>query len=257
MALKIVPIHSYKTLKMDEAVRQQYLKLMGVPVWQTRVPMPAVAEPEISAPQIPASEIKAAPVVAKEKIPLDVVAPAEKNIGWDGLQAAIQSCQLCELHQGRKQALTGEGNPTADVLLIGEAPDEVDDQAGQVFAGEAGQLLDAMLKAIGLDRQQVYLLNLLKCQLPEGRKPHTSELLCCDDFLQQQISLLQPKVIYAMGEAANHLLLTQQPLAAMRRRAHSYNGIPVIVSLSPKQLLQNPADKRKAWQDLLQLKKMF
>ena len=241
---------------MDEIARQQYLKIMGVSVWQSKYAMP---QTEVIAPTEVAPIVEEAPS-PEILLPVEPVTPAPQSEvlvadGWQDLQNNIQSCQRCELHQHRQQALMGEGNQQADIVFIGEAPDDVDDKAGQLFAGQAGQLLDAMLKAIGLDRQSIYLLNMLKCKLPESREPHTSELLCCDDYLQQQINLLQPKLIYAMGNAVQELLLTQQPLAAMRRRAHHYNGIPVIVSLSPQQLLKSPEDKRKAWQDLLQLKK--
>jgi len=243
---------------MDEQLRQQYLKIMGVSVWQNKTAVPPAVEiltllddiPLVNNIESPCKEPSLRAVV--EPVP-EVNKPAMD--GWQILQENIQNCQRCELNQYRQQALVGEGHQQADVVFIGEAPNDVDDKAGQVCAGQAGQLLDAMLKAIELDRQKIYWLNLLKCKLPESRAPHTSELLCCDDYLQQQINLLQPKVIYAMGNAVQHLLLTQQPLAAMRRRAHHYNGIPVIVSLSPQQLLQSPDDKRKAWQDLLQLKK--
>jgi len=243
---------------MDELARQQYLKIMGVSVWQSKVAVPPIAEVVASVEDaVVVDELESVSEKSLSAVPVETVpqiAEAPLN-DWETLQNNIQNCQRCELNQHRQQALMGEGSQQADIVFIGEAPDDVDDNAGQLFAGQAGQLLDAMLKAIDLDRQKIYLLNMLKCKLPDSRAPHTSELLCCDDYLQQQINLLQPKVIYAMGNAVQHLLLTQQPLAALRRRAHHYNGIPVIVSLSPQQLLQSPEDKRKAWQDLLQLKK--
>ena len=241
---------------MDEKTRQQYLKILGVSVWQSKTSVLPTRDKLAVVTETATEDVA---LVKEEKC----LAAADDNANiaaspmntWQDLQDSIQNCQRCELYQYRQQALMGDGNLQADVVFIGEAPDDIDDKAGHILAGQAGELFDAMLKAINLDRQKIYVLNMLKCKLPDTRTPHTSELLCCDDYLQQQIKLLEPKVIYAMGNAVQHLLLTQQPLAALRRRAHYYNGIPLIVSLSPLQLLQTPEHKRKAWQDLLELKK--
>ena len=249
---------------MDEGKRRQYLSVMGVTLWQSRCGMP-LSEPDEQPPVNQPENLSMAGQAGAVAEPLSV-SPAmppvadspvasDSPASWQSLQAEVQQCQLCELHLGRQHTVFGAGHPQAELVIIGEAPSDDDDLSGQIFSAQAGQLLDAMLKAIGLDRSQVYLLNLLKCKLPGSRPPNTSELMCCDGYFQQQINLLQPKVIFAMGAAANHLLLSQQKLELMRRRAHFYNGIPVIVSLSVEHLLQQPADKRKAWQDLLQLKK--
>ena len=177
---------------------------------------------------------------------------------WGQLQQAVAGCQLCELHSSRSNTVFGVGNQNADLLLIGEAPGADEDLKGEPFVGRAGQLLDAMLKAINLDRQQVYISNVLKCQPPDNRNPHVSETLCCDPYLQRQIALIQPKLILALGRvAAHHLLVSQDALGKLREKQHNYNGIPLLVSYHPAYLLRKPVDKRKSWQDLLKVKQQL
>ena len=160
---------------------------------------------------------------------------------------------------GRSPRASGwAGNQSAQLLIIGEAPGADEDRLGEPFLGHAGQLLDAMLRAIQLDRQQVYIANVLKCRPPQNRDPHTSEIICCDGYLQRQIALIQPKLILAVGRvAAHHLLLTKNALGSLRGRMHRYNGIPLMVTYHPAYLLRTPADKGKAWLDLLQVKRLL
>ncbi|MDH5736298.1 MAG: uracil-DNA glycosylase, partial [Gammaproteobacteria bacterium] len=133
-----------------------------------------------------------------------------------------------------------------------------EDRQGEPFVGHAGHLLDAMLQAIGLDRQKVYIANVLKCRPPDNRKPHTSEIVCCDAYLQQQIKLVQPKIILALGRiAAQHLLVSHETLAVLREKKHTYNGIAMRVSYHPAYLLRKPIEKRKSWQDLLAVKQLL
>lgn len=175
------------------------------------------------------------------------------NLDWDGLQRQVTTCTRCDLHRTRTQTVFGVGHRQADWLIIGEAPGAEEDKRGEPFVGRAGQLLDAMLMAVGLDRSRVYIANILKCRPPNNRDPQPNEVTCCESYLQQQIALLQPKLILAVGRiAAQNLLKTDQPLGRLRGRAHSYGEaqIPVIVTYHPAYLLRSPADKRKAWEDL-------
>ncbi len=143
-------------------------------------------------------------------------------------------------------------------MLIGAAPSPADDQQGLPFAGPAGNLLDAMLAAIGQSRQTVYLTHLVKCAAPDTRDPSTEEVARCNAFLQQQIQLIRPKLILALGQtAAQHLLATNQPLGQLRNSLHRLRetGTPLLVTHHPAHLLQHPADKRQAWQDLQEAQK--
>jgi DNA polymerase len=244
---------------VSENTRLAYLKAMGIQSWSLKT-----AASVTDAATIPEQEIPS-PLI--ESVTTETVAPAvtqavsSKDIAlldWHALQQAVSQCQLCELHATRTQTVFGVGNQQADLLIIGEAPGADEDRLGEPFVGRAGKLLDAMLHAIQLDRQQVYIANVLKCRPPQNRDPHTSEIFCCDPYLQRQIALIQPRIILALGRiAAHHLLLTQSALGSLRGRMHSYNGIPLMVTYHPAYLLRTPAEKGKAWQDLLQVKKLL
>jgi DNA polymerase len=152
----------------------------------------------------------------------------------------------------------GVGNRQADVLVIGEAPGKDEDAQGEPFVGRAGQLLNAMLNAIDLKREQVFIANILKCRPPNNRDPSSEEAQNCSAYLQQQIALLQPKAIFVVGRiAAQNLLASELAIGKMRGQDYSFNGIPVIVTYHPAYLLRKPSEKRKSWQDLLRLKAMM
>ena len=183
----------------------------------------------------------------------DVVtdASSSKEVNWRQLEQAVSTCSKCELHQTRTQTVFGVGNKNAGLLIIGEAPGRDEDLQGEPFVGRAGQLLNAMLAAIGLRRDQVFIANILKCRPPNNRDPRPEEAGACNSWLQQQIDLIQPDVILALGRiAAHHLLNTDRSLGALRGKRHQYAGIPLIVSYHPAYLLRQPIEKRKSWQDL-------
>lgn len=238
---------------LDEVSRLQYLKAMGIQPWFSK-----------SADNINVKDpltVVEAEIIPQQQKPVDlsvgdIKADADiSSMDWLQLQQAVSQCQLCELHTVRTQTVFGTGYAHADLFIVGDAPDEDDDLKGQPFVGQVEFLLDAMLKAIGLNRQQVFISNVLKCRTPDDRNPHTSETVCCDGYLQRQIELIQPKIILAFGRvAAHHLLLSQDALATLRGRTHSYNGIPLIVSYHPAYLIRKPVEKRKSWQDLLKVK---
>ena len=179
--------------------------------------------------------------------------PIPESGAWETLRQNVSSCQQCELHRGRKQTVFGVGDYNADWLIIGEAPGAEEDKQGEPFVGRAGKLLNSMLLACGLQREQVFIANILKCRPPNNRDPKPEEVFACSSYLRGQIDLLQPKIILAVGRiAAQNLLQTETPIGKMRGQQYQYadTGIPVVVTYHPAYLLRSPREKRKAWQDL-------
>jgi len=198
----------------------------------------------------------AAPPVARV-LPADIAA-----MDWDALQQAVAGCTACGLCQSRKKTVFGVGDTQARWLVVGEAPGENEDLQGEPFVGQAGQLLDNMLKAVGLNRgatgtQGVFIANVLKCRPPANRNPLPQEVATCEPYLRRQVALLQPQIILALGRFAAQSLLQATvpdvatiPLGKLRGQVHRYDGVPVIVSYHPAYLLRTPQDKAKAWADL-------
>jgi DNA polymerase len=181
---------------------------------------------------------------------------------WPALQQAVANCTACDLCKSRKNTVFGMGDGGANWLVVGEAPGENEDLQGLPFVGAAGQLLDNMLKAIGLDRHAsgakgVYIANVLKCRPPANRNPLPQEIAQCAPYLQRQVALMQPKIILALGRFAAQALLqssvpdlASQPLGKLRGQVFQFEKVPVIVSYHPAYLLRTPQDKAKAWADL-------
>jgi uracil-DNA glycosylase, family 4 len=171
----------------------------------------------------------------------------------DKLRAEVAACTKCELHKGRTQTVFGTGDIKADWMIIGEAPGAEEDKQGEPFVGRAGKLLNSMLRAIGLKREEVYIANIIKCRPPNNRDPRPEEVTCCENYLKQQIAMTKPKIILAVGRiAAQNLLKIDTPIGQMRGRRYEYPGagIPVVVTYHPAYLLRSPREKRKSWQDL-------
>ncbi|HMW23828.1 MAG TPA: uracil-DNA glycosylase [Burkholderiaceae bacterium] len=176
---------------------------------------------------------------------------------WPQLREAVAGCRACQLCESRRQTVFGVGHERAQWMLVGEAPGEQEDRLGEPFVGKAGQLLDAMLRAVGLTRQpaapeqQVYIANVLKCRPPANRNPEPQEVAQCEPFLKRQVELVAPKLILAMGRfAVQSLLASQEPIGRLRGKVHRYHGVPVVVTYHPAYLLRNPLDKARAWDDL-------
>jgi DNA polymerase len=188
--------------------------------------------------------------------PPDERAQAILQLDWTQLQQAVRDCTACTLCETRTQAVFGVGDPAAQLLVVGEAPGADEDAQGEPFVGKAGKLLDNMLASIGQRRgEQVFIANVLKCRPPGNRNPQPHEIAQCAPFLQRQIELIAPKVLFASGRfAISSLLKDDAPISALRGKVHQYRQIPVIVSYHPAYLLRNMPDKAKAWQDLLLLK---
>ncbi len=172
---------------------------------------------------------------------------------WGALEAAVRGCTLCSLHRTRTQTVFGVGNRGAEWLFVGEAPGAEEDRQGEPFVGRAGQLLNAMLFALGLKREDVYIANVLKCRPPENRDPQGEEVLKCEPYLHRQVELIKPRIIVALGRfAAQSLLKTSMPIGKLRGKRHTYGdtGIPLVVTFHPAYLLRSPGEKRHAWDDL-------
>ncbi len=217
-------------------------------------PAPAVAEaPAVlrapSRPAVPATQAPAAPVHLRTTG--DRPAGID-GMGWDELAQAVAGCQACGLCGTRSNTVFGVGPQRADWMVVGEAPGENEDAQGEPFVGQAGKLLDNMLRAIGLDRRRnVYIANVLKCRPPGNRNPEPQEVAQCEPFLRRQVELLQPRIILAMGRfAVQSLLQTQEPVGRLRGRVHRYQDVPLVVTYHPAYLLRNLPDKAKAWADL-------
>lgn len=172
------------------------------------------------------------------------------------LRADIGDCTRCKLHSHRTQLVFGSGNPNAQIMFIGEAPGEEEDLQGQPFVGPAGQLLDRILEAMGLGRDEVYIANILKCRPPKNRNPEPDEIATCQPFLRRQVKTIHPKVICALGTfAAQTLLQTDQKISRLRGRFHDYSGVKVMPTYHPAYLLRNPQDKRLVWEDMKMIMK--
>jgi uracil-DNA glycosylase len=176
------------------------------------------------------------------------------------LAATVARCTRCELHQHRTQTVFGTGAADAPWLIIGEAPGAEEDRSGEPFVGRAGQLLNAMLRSIGLAREQVFIANALKCRPPNNRDPKEHEVAECAEYLSEQVRLIQPRIIVAVGRvAAQSLLKKNTPIGKMRGQRYTYGEqqIPVVVTYHLAYLLRSPKEKRKTWQDLNLAKKLF
>jgi uracil-DNA glycosylase family 4 len=176
------------------------------------------------------------------------------GMDWDTLEAAVSGCRACALCETRTKTVFGVGNRTADLLIVGEAPGADEDRAGEPFVGRAGQLLNRMLAAIGVAREQVYIANVLKCRPPGNRDPRPEEAKQCEAYLMRQIELIGPRLILCVGRvAAQHVLQTDAPLGSLRGRWLELrgDGIPLRVTYHPAYLLRSPDQKAKAWDDLV------
>ena len=203
---------------MNDSLRNEYLKAMGVQQWVARDAVAAVDSPD-----------------------------------WPELETMVSGCTLCGLQESRTRTVFGAGNRDADWLVIGEAPGADEDRQGEPFVGRAGQLLTEMLFAVGLKRDDVYICNILKCRPPGNRNPSMEEVSLCHAYLQRQIELIAPRLILAVGGvAANSLLDMNEKVGQLRGKVHYYGTrkIPLVVTYHPAYLLRSPLEKRKVWKDL-------
>ena len=231
------------------AARDRYLAEIGIPVWRLRSAAAAEAPTPVVAPVAAESE----PRAARSSGPRDADV-------WSELAAKVSGCTRCALHKSRTQTVFGVGRRDARLFVIGEAPGADEDRQGEPFVGRAGQLLNAMLRAIGLPRSEVYIANILKCRPPNNRDPQPEEQASCTPYLSQQIALVQPRALLAVGRiSAQWLLQTDTPIGRLRGRVLSYGerNTPLVVTYHPAYLLRSPLDKAKAWTDLCLVKELL
>ncbi len=215
--------------RLADADRRAYLDALGVDVWVER----HAAQEDLPEPQ--AENLGAVPA------------------DWDALRTRVATCERCGLHKTRTQTVFGVGNPSADWMIIGEAPGAEEDRRGEPFVGRAGKLLDEMLRAVGLARDTVFIANILKCRPPNNRDPSEEEAAECREHLERQIEMVAPKLVLAVGRiAAQQLLASDAPVGRMRGSVHHFArfDIPLVVTYHPAYLLRSPVQKRKVWQDL-------
>jgi uracil-DNA glycosylase family 4 len=232
----------------EQDKRLHYLDSMGIQVWRRR----ESGRDE----QMPVAESGA----VKDNPAATAGQDDTGGLDWEALRERVLSCTGCALHKQRTQAVFGVGSHTAQWLIIGEAPGADEDRQGEPFVGRAGKLLNNMLLAIGLQREEVYIANIVKCRPPNNREPAPEEAQSCAPYLARQIALIKPKIIIALGRvAAQNLLRTDSPVGSMRGKRFYYeqSDIPIIVTYHPAYLLRSPQEKRKAWQDLLAAQELF
>jgi uracil-DNA glycosylase len=238
---------------MDPLLRRHYLHALGVQVWRPRL-APLTDSGLGTRPQRQPEPVPAptplAHASAEAPVPPARVRP---ELDWEALATEVAGCRACGLCQTRTQTVFGVGDRQAKLMLIGEAPGVDEDRAGEPFVGRAGRLLNLMLAAIGLSREQVYIANILKCHPPGNRDPSPEETLRCEPFLQRQIELVGPKLLLAVGRvAAQTLLRSGTAVGRLRGQWFEFgdNQIPLTVTYHPAYLLRSPDQKALAWQDL-------
>ena len=234
-----------ETRTMDESRRRAWEALELGPVWRMRAPRSddsqAVMQP--SASQAPRNAVALLP--------------------WSALQQAVSGCTACGLASGRRQTVFGAGPQPASWMIVCEAPGQQEDERGEPFVGPAGQLLDQMLAAIGVNRaSEVFITNVLKCRPPSNRDPQPDEVRCCEPYLRRQVALVQPRLILVLGRFAAHTLLgTEASISSLRGTVHEYaNGearIPLVVTYHPAYLLRSLTEKAQAWSDLRLARRSF
>ena len=184
-------------------------------------------------------------------LPQDIDTSASLGETLDAIRADLGDCQRCGLGASRHKLVYGVGNPNAHLVLVGEAPGREEDQQGEPFVGEAGRLLDRILQAMGMRRDDVYICNVLKCRPPDNRDPQPDEVATCEAFLIRQIAAIKPQVIIGLGRFAVHSLLKSKvPISRIRGEWQSFHGTPLMPTYHPAYLLRNPEGKRDVWEDM-------
>jgi DNA polymerase len=174
------------------------------------------------------------------------------------LRDAIGDCRRCQLSEGRSNIVFGDGNPDADLVFVGEAPGRDEDIQGEPFVGKAGQLLTRIINAMGLTREDVYICNVIKCRPPNNRDPLPSEIAMCEPFLKEQLDIIKPRVICALGSFASQTLLKSEVrISRLRGQLRDYYGVPLMPTYHPSFLLRNPQAKREVWEDIQQVMKLL
>jgi uracil-DNA glycosylase len=240
----------------------QQIELGGSEIILSRARLPAPTAPQEQTQTMPAPTETGKWRHGAPPIPgpgLTVLSPTPVLLGNDlgvleSLEAVaerIRTTYCCDLCPGRTNAVPGEGDPHAPLVLVGEGPGATEDATGRPFVGQAGALLDSILAAIEVPRSSVYITNVVKCRPPQNRKPLPDEIAACIPYLHRQLELIRPKVILAMGGTAGEALLgVRKSLGELRGKVHTYNGVPLVVTYHPAALLRNPNWKKPTWDDV-------
>lgn len=249
----------YRDLGLTDLYRRPVDPALAAQVISRELPA-ALSEPASHRMQVPAAQTyftEEEPAISARKAPSapaiisGAAAPADRVAALQVIQEDIGECTRCALHKGRHTIVFGQGDPNARLMFVGEGPGADEDAQGLPFVGRAGQLLNNMISAMGLKREQVYIANVVKCRPPNNRTPEPEEANTCLPFLLRQIDVIRPQVLVALGAtAATYLLGQRQPLAALRGRIHSLRGTSLIVTYHPAYLLRDPRQKKEAWADL-------
>jgi DNA polymerase len=195
------------------------------------------------------SQKRVSSAVGKEPQSIETHAALEETL--DTIRTDLGDCRRCGLAASRTELVYGVGNPNARLVLVGEAPGREEDAKGEPFVGEAGRLLDKILLAMGMQREEVYICNVLKCRPPNNRDPQPEEVATCEAFLIRQVAAIRPQVIVGLGRFAVHCLLkTRAPISRLRGEWQNYQGIPMMPTYHPAYLLRNPDGKRDVWEDM-------
>jgi len=219
--------------------QRRSLELIGIGLWADKTaPIPVAQDRAAPAPRLPAAP----------------------DAEWESLMQEVAVCTRCALHKGRTQAVFGTGNRAAEWMFIGEAPGRDEDRQGEPFVGRAGKLLNSMIAAMGMKREDVFIANILKCRPPENRDPKPEEADTCQPYLKRQIAMVRPRIIVALGKiAAQNLLRVETAIGRMRGQRYEYPDpkVPVVVTYHPAYLLRSPREKGKVWQDLCYAKRIY
>ena len=220
--------------------------------------------PRQAAPPRAESQARAQPRPSRPRVELPPPRPraapggASQGQALDAIRAELGDCRRCGLHEGRRNIVFGVGRPSADLVVVGEAPGRDEDLSGEPFVGRSGQLLTRMLAAIGVPREDAYICNVLKCRPPRNRDPEASEIATCSPFLARQIAAIAPKVIITTGRFASQTVLgLDLNMGQLRGTVRSFEGVPVVPMYHPAYLLRNPSAKRQTYADLLQVKSLM
>ena len=235
---------------MQAARRRKHLDALGIETWVRRGAPDAAVTPGVAAAAEERQPVPA-PAAAAPAVPSD----------WTGLRAAVKACTGCRLRAGCTQTVFGVGPEQAPLMVVGEGPGADEDAQGEPFVGRAGKLLDEMLRAIGRSRRtDTYIANVVKCRPPNNREPAADEAEACRAYLEQQLRLVKPKLIVALGRvAAQRLLVTDAPLSKLRGAMHRWGpeNTPLMVTYHPAYLLRSPGEKAKSWEDLKKVHKFL
>lgn len=237
--------------RLPQSARDETLRAMGITVWRragVHNDPPELALHDTETVTAAEAVTAASPVATAQPIP-----------DWETLRHSVLRCTRCRLHETRTQSVFGVGDTKARLMIVGEAPGAEEDRQGEPFVGRAGNMLDSMLRAINIEREQVFIANVIKCRPPQNRDPRADEVSACADYLTAQIAHVAPELILAVGRvAAQHLLGSTETLAKMRNvRDLAAHGVPVIVTYHPAYLLRTPAQKGRGWEDLKRVREQL